>query len=147
MSHQLTPELLASYKENFYSNNINKLAQNVCTRSDPLEACLTRRCVVRVCPLYIMYSFRSLEENVHVYSHKVEEVKPVTNQKSSGRCWLFACLNVARQPFVKHYNLEDFEFSQAHLFYWDKIERANYFLQNISKSREFDLIYLEIDMC
>lgn len=116
MSHRLTPELLASYKENFYSNNINKLAQNVCTRSDPLEACLTRKC---------------LEENVHVYSHKVEEVKPVTNQKSSGRCWLFAALNVARQPFVKHYNLEDFEFSQAHLFYWDKIERANYFLQNI----------------
>ena len=62
------------------------------------------------------------------------EGKPVTNQKSSGRCWLFACLNVARQPFVKHYNLEDFEFSQAHLFYWDKIERANYFLQNISMS-------------
>ena len=46
---------------------------------------------------------------------------------------MFACLNVARQPFVKHYNLEDFEFSQAHLFYWDKIERANYFLQNISR--------------
>ena len=68
-----------------------------------------------------------------MFNHKVEtEGKPVTNQKSSGRCWLFACLNVARQPFVKHYNLEDFEFSQAHLFYWDKIERANYFLQNIS---------------
>jgi len=117
MSHQLTPELLASYKENFYSNSTNRLAQNVCTRSDPLEACLSRKC---------------LETNIHVFNHKVEtEGKPVTNQKSSGRCWLFACLNVARQPFVKHYNLEDFEFSQAHLFYWDKIERANYFLQNI----------------
>ena len=85
-------------------------------------------------PIYQIFP-RCLEENVHVYSHKVEEVKPVTNQKSSGRCWLFAALNVARQPFVKHYNLEDFEFSQAHLFYWDKIERANYFLQNISESR------------
>ena len=84
-------------------------------------------------PIYQIFP-RCLEENVHVYSHKVEEVKPVTNQKSSGRCWLFAALNVARQPFVKHYNLEDFEFSQAHLFYWDKIERANYFLQNISES-------------
>ena len=83
---------------------------------------------------HISHYSRCLEENVHVYSHKVEEVKPVTNQKSSGRCWLFAALNVARQPFVKHYNLEDFEFSQAHLFYWDKIERANYFLQNISES-------------
>jgi bleomycin hydrolase len=44
---------------------------------------------------------------------------------------LFAALNVARQPFVKQHNLEDFEFSQGHLFYWDKIERANYFLHNI----------------
>lgn len=117
MSHELTPKLLSSFRENFYSNNTTRLAQNVCTRSDPLEACLTRKC---------------LETNIHVYNHKVEnEGKPVTNQKSSGRCWLFACLNVARQPFIKHYNLEDFEFSQAHLFYWDKIERANYFLQNI----------------
>ena len=77
---------------------------------------------------------RSLETNVHIYNSKVEtEGKPVTNQKSSGRCWLFAALNVARQPFVKHHNLEDFEFSQAHLFYWDKIERANYFLNNIGE--------------
>ena len=77
---------------------------------------------------------RSLETNVHIYNSKVEtEGKPVTNQKSSGRCWLFAALNVARQPFVKQHNLEDFEFSQAHLFYWDKIERANYFLNNIGE--------------
>jgi len=117
MSNELTLETLASYKENFLSSTTTRLAQNVCTRSDPIEACLTRK---------------SLERNVHVYNHKVEtEGKPVTNQKSSGRCWLFACLNVARQPFVKHYNLEDFEFSQAYLFYWDKIERANYFLENI----------------
>ena len=77
---------------------------------------------------------RCLETNVHIYNRKVEtEGKPVTNQKSSGRCWLFAALNVARQPFVKQYNMEDFEFSQAHLFYWDKIERANYFLNNIGE--------------
>ena len=76
--------------------------------------------------------FSCLESTVHIYNRKVEtEGKPVTNQKSSGRCWLFACLNVARQPFAKQFSLEDFEFSQAHLFYWDKIERANYFLNNI----------------
>ena len=76
--------------------------------------------------------FSCLESTVHIYNRKVEaEGKPVTNQKSSGRCWLFAALNVARQPFIKQYNLEDFEFSQGHLFYWDKIERANYFLHNI----------------
>jgi len=114
---ELTEEVLAALRNDFYADDKNRLAQNVCSRSDPLEACLQRRC---------------LEECVHIYNHKVEsEGKPVSNQKSSGRCWLFAVLNVARLPFMKENNLEEFEFSQAHLFYWDKIERANYFLNNI----------------
>lgn len=59
------------------------------------------------------------------------EGKPMTNQKSSGRCWLFAALNVIRLPFIKQLNLEDFEFSQLYLFFWDKIERCNFVLHNI----------------
>lgn len=55
----------------------------------------------------------------------------MTNQKNSGRCWIFAALNVIRLPFIKYYNVEDFEFSQGYLFFWDKIERCNYFLNNI----------------
>lgn len=56
------------------------------------------------------------------------EVKPVTNQKSSGRCWIFALLNVIRQKFVETLNLEEFEFSQQYLFFWDKIERSFFFI-------------------
>jgi len=114
---ELTEEILNKLRDEFFSSDKNRLAQNVCSRSDPLEACLKRSC---------------LENTVHIYNHKVEaEGKPVTNQKSSGRCWLFAALNVARQPFIKLHNLEDFEFSQGQLFYWDKIERSNYFLHSI----------------
>jgi len=117
---ELTSERVEEMREEFYNDPKNRLAQNVCSRSDPIEACLTRKC---------------LEENVHIFNHKVEvEGKPVTNQKSSGRCWAFACLNVMRQPFIKQHNLEDFEFSPAYLFFWDKIERVNYFLHNIVKT-------------
>ena len=71
----------------------------------------------------------------HVYQHKVEvDGKPMTNQKSTGRCWIFACLNVIRIPFMKHFNLEEFEFSQSYIFFWDKIERCNYMLNNIVKT-------------
>ena len=45
----------------------------------------------------------------------------MTNQKSSGRCWIFAALNAIRIPFAKQYNMDEFEFSQAHLFFWDKV--------------------------
>lgn len=39
----------------------------------------------------------------------------------SGRCWIFSCLNVMRLPFMKKFNLEEFEFSQSYLFFWDKV--------------------------
>lgn len=55
----------------------------------------------------------------------------MTNQKNSGRCWLFAALNTMRVPFMKSLNIEDFEFSQSYLFFWDKLERSNHFLNNI----------------
>lgn len=38
-----------------------------------------------------------------------------------GRCWIFSCLNVMRLPFMKKFNIEEFEFSQSYLFFWDKV--------------------------
>ena len=56
---------------------------------------------------------------------------PVTNQKRSGRCWLFAALNVLRERIAQRLNLENFELSQSYLAFWDKFERANYFFESI----------------
>ena len=55
----------------------------------------------------------------------------VTNQKNSGRCWIFAGTNLLRVGAMKKMNLKEFEFSQSYVFFWDKIERANYFLESI----------------
>ena len=46
---------------------------------------------------------------------------PVTNQKSSGRCWIFAGCNVIREKVAKKYNLKDFELSQNYIAFYDKI--------------------------
>jgi len=59
------------------------------------------------------------------------EGAPITNQRSSGRCWLFAATNVFRVAIMKKHNLKEFELSQAYLFFWDKLEKANYFLEQI----------------
>lgn len=116
MSGKLSIDALESFQEHFREDPKNLLAQNVISRADPLDSCLQRK---------------GLEPN-HIFSHKVSEVKPISNQKSSGRCWIFAALNAMRIPFVKDKNLEEFEFSQAYLFFWDKIERSNYFLNSIA---------------
>lgn len=55
----------------------------------------------------------------------------VTNQQASGRCWLFAATNVLREKIAADLNLDSFELSQSHLAFWDKFERANYFLESI----------------
>uniref|UniRef100_A0A2K5F4H0 Bleomycin hydrolase n=1 Tax=Aotus nancymaae TaxID=37293 RepID=A0A2K5F4H0_AOTNA len=65
----------------------------------------------------------------HAFQHTVpQEGKPITKQKSSGQCWIFPCLNALRLPFVKKLNIEEFEFSQSYLFFWDKVKR--YFFLN-----------------
>ncbi|KAH8730813.1 bleomycin hydrolase [Phaeosphaeriaceae sp. PMI808] len=68
------------------------------------------------------------------------EGSPITNQASSGRCWLFASTNVFRVALMKKYKLSEFELSQSYLFYWDKIEKANFFLETIldTASEEID---------
>lgn len=50
------------------------------------------------------------------------------NQEHSGRCWLFASLNVIRQRFIEQYNLKTFEFSQNYAMFYDKLEKCNLFL-------------------
>ncbi|KAK3068442.1 bleomycin hydrolase, partial [Teratosphaeriaceae sp. CCFEE 6253] len=68
------------------------------------------------------------------------EGSPVTNQRSSGRCWIFAATNVFRIAIQQKHDIKSFELSQAYLFFWDKVEKANYFLESIlSTADEFDV--------
>ena len=54
-----------------------------------------------------------------------------TNQKRSGRCWMFASLNTMRYRIIKKYDLKTFELSQCYPLFWDKLEKSNWFLENI----------------
>ena len=57
------------------------------------------------------------------------ETLDATNQKSSGRCWIFAGLNILREAIAKKYNIEKFELSQNYVAFYDKLEKSNYFLE------------------
>lgn len=64
------------------------------------------------------------------FSHRVPS-KGITDQKSSGRCWLFTGLNVLRAQMMNEHNLPKLELSQTYGFFWDQLEKANLFLQGI----------------
>lgn len=68
------------------------------------------------------------------FSDKVK-TKGITDQKSSGRCWLFTGLNVLRARMIEEYDLPEFQFSQNYVFFFDQLEKANLFLQGIIDTR------------
>ena len=81
----------------------------------------------------------ALRQHNDVFSHKIK-TKGITNQKSSGRCWLFAGLNVMRPVVIEKYKLDKFEFSENYLAFWDKMEKANSFLERMIEFRDRDAV-------
>ena len=81
---------------------------------------------------------KSAVEHTPVFSLDLTKDK-VTNQKASGRCWMFAALNTFRHKMISSFQLEDFELSQAHTFFWDKYEKANWFLEQVIATADQEL--------
>ncbi len=105
------------FQKNFRKNPSHKISRNALTRNSMLDVAM---------------NWDTFSQVDHTYSHKIKhEMKKVTNQKSSGRCWGFAGLNLLRLAVCEKYNLENFEFSQNYFMFCDKLEKANYFLENI----------------
>ncbi len=80
-----------------------------------------------------------------LFSHKIK-TKGITNQKSSGRCWLFAGLNIMRPAVIEKHKLNKFEFSQPYLQFWDKMEKANNFLEYMIQFRDKDPLEREMEI-
>jgi bleomycin hydrolase len=115
MPGEITKKQIDKMRKEFESDSSARVAQNAVT-SNNLSSVALRRDLV--------------QEIDFTFSTKLDEWK-ATNQKSSGRCWLFATLNLFRPGTMKKMNVKEFEFSQAHIHFWDKFERSNHFLEAI----------------
>lgn len=71
------------------------------------------------------------------FSHRVRS-KGIANQKNSGRCWMFSGLNVLRPQIIRDHGMEEFELSAAYLQFWDKMEKANLYLESVIELRDAD---------
>lgn len=115
MAHELTLQELEKFSKEFNANPQNQVVARAAQKSGVLAA---------------SYNERVQSKLTRVFSTELD-TDNVTNQKHSGRCWEFATLNVLRHAFGKKYKAKNFTFSQAYNFFWDKIERANIFYNNI----------------
>jgi len=81
-------------------------------------------------------------ENVNKFDHEFKykvKVKGITDQESSGRCWMFTSLNVLRPKAISKYNLSSFEYSTNYLYFWDIFEKSNLFLEGIIETRNLKI--------
>ena len=123
MNGTLAAEDLELLRKEFAANPAYRLAQNAVTRVAVDDVAINREIV---------------NSTDHSQSVLLDDWK-VTNQEHSGRCWLFAGLNLLRVGAMKKMGLKEFEFSQNYMMFWDKIERANYFLEAIIETADRDI--------
>lgn len=115
MDSSISQNLLDQLEKRFDENPRNRMAMNAAVSCG---ICASSR------------NYVTEREIPHEFSISLEQ-GAVTNQKRSGRCWMFAALNCMRFQVIKKQNLEDFELSQSYPLFYDKLEKANYFLESI----------------
>ena len=120
MGKTITRKQVAELRKGFAADPSNKVAQNAVTNVQLPDLTLDRNLV------------QNMDSS---FSTKLDDWK-VTAQMRSGRCWLFATLNLFRVGAMKKMNLKNFEFSQAHIHFWDKFERANHLLEAIIETAD-----------
>ena len=116
----LSNDSVTEFRESFDADPNKKLVQNVVTQHDVNDIALSRSIVT---------------ESPHSFSIVLDDWG-VTNQARSGRCWMFAGLNLCRVDTRNVLNVKEFEFSQNYLMFWDKMERANFVLEAIIETAD-----------
>lgn len=120
----ITPEMLTEIQKGYEGNAADKAIRNA-INSTPINTLAMNA------------------ENIAMINTEFSDVvktKGITDQKQSGRCWLFTGLNVLRAAAIQKYDLGEFQFSQNYCFFWDQLEKANLFLQGVidTRNKAFD---------
>lgn len=120
MTHEITPEAVAQFQKKMAHTPGSAALQRAvmnngikATSQDPTAASRLNR----------------------TFSVELDTGK-VSNQKKSGRCWLFSTLNTLRHDFAKTYKVKDFELSENYLSFWDRFEKANAFYEHIIETAD-----------
>ncbi len=120
MEKNITLQQLQRYQEAFAGDLAKNVALRACTANGVVKSATDPQ---------------ALRTSRHQYSISLEQGE-ITNQKQTGRCWMFAALNTMRFAIMKKLDLETLELSQNYTLFYDKLEKSNYFLENILATLE-----------
>ena len=104
------------YQENYSKDSKNTIIRHALSKTKLNDVC---------------YSLDNQKNREYTFSIDIKTM-PVTNQKQSGRCWIFSACNLLRERIAKELNIEGmFEISQNYVAFYDKLEKINYVLESI----------------
>ena len=121
MDKSISIEMINKYQKACDTDEKLKISRNAATHNEVTDLAMDWN------------EFRKID---HSFSDTITGEMKITNQKSSGRCWGFAGLNLFRVYLGRKHNIRNFEFSQTYFMFWDKLEKSNYFLNSIIKTAE-----------
>ncbi|MFM1514912.1 C1 family peptidase [Helcococcus ovis] len=116
-------KFLEDSNKSFTSDRAFRIAQRAATNTGLLESTIDRR---------------ENDTNRHEFNVNLTDTK-IRYQKQSGRCWIFAAMNVLEYKLAQKFNLKEFEISQSYIYFFDKLERCNYFYESILNTLDEDL--------
>ena len=125
----ITPDMLSRFKSEYQDNAANRARRNALNGASIDK---------------IAYNGDVRNHFDDHFSHKVE-TKGITDQKSSGRCWLFTSLNMLRSQAMREHNLPKLTFSQNYNFFFDQLEKSNLFLQSVIDTSDRDMADRQVE--
>ena len=126
----ITTEMMQQMKKSYAGTASDKALRNILVTNSPSKLAL---------------NYENATAFDSHFSNRVES-KAITDQKSSGRCWMFTGMNVLRNKAIRQYGLPaDFQFSQAYLFFYDQLEKANLFLQAVIDTYKLPMDNKEVE--
>lgn len=125
MEKIITVEELKEFKKTYNKSKTNKVVSDSVQKNGVLAS---------------SFNLAEATKLTNIFNYEVKDMVSVTNQKQSGRCWMFASINVIRPIIAKNLGLKDIDLSFTYLFFFDKLEKANNKLEkviaNVSKDKE-----------
>lgn len=129
-AQQITESDLKDIQSSFVMDASTKALQNIITNDANLKKLSLNREIQG--------------ETDHYFKYRVD-VKGITDQQQSGRCWMFTSMNVLRPSIMKQFNIKEFDFSHNYNYFWDMFEKSNLFLENAIATADHDMLERDVD--
>lgn len=120
---EINQQFLDKSRQAFANDRAFRIAQRAATNTGLLESSIDRS---------------EDDSNRHTFNIDLTETE-IRSQNQSGRCWIFAAMNVMEYKVAQKFNLKEFEISQSYIYFYDKLERCNYFFESILNTLDEDL--------